>query len=176
MAAAPLRNISYTHEALINWMLENPDRPLRDAAAYFGYTQAWISTVIHSDIFQAKLGARQEAVFAQIATDIPSKLRTAANIALERVTLKLEETEDAGFLLDATDKLLHRMGFAPNGSLTKTINMQVSQTSNTFLVSSEQLAAARALIKQPEPETALVLETLPNHPDYVGAERLSSGG
>lgn len=146
--SAQIGKISYSHEALMNWLLVNPDRPLRDAAAYFGYTQAWISTVIHSDIFQAKLFARQEKVFAQVAQDLPTKLAGAAHIALERMTEKLTTTEDPKYLLDATDKLLHRMGYAPAAARAPQGAPVIQNTQiNNFSVSSADLNAARELAR-----------------------------
>lgn len=152
MANTPIQRVAYTHEALINWMVENPERPLGDAAAYFGYTQGWLSCIIHSDVFQAKLARRQEAVFAQIAQDIPSRLRGAADLALNGLTEKLEGGgQDAKFLLDATDKLLHRMGYAPASARNPLGTPQVVQNNtqiNNYTVNSTDLAAARALARQ----------------------------
>jgi len=142
-----IKRISFTHEALVNWLVENPERSLRDCAEYFGYTQSWLSQIIHSDIFQARLGARQDAVFAQVAQDIPAKLRGITDVALEKLGRKIEEVEDADFILDATDKLLHRNGYAPNSSRnvggpnSLTVNQQV----NVFAVDRNMLADARAL-------------------------------
>lgn len=148
MAENQIGKISYTHEAFINWLLENPERPLRDAAAYFGYTQAWLSTILHSAVFQAKLSERQDAVFASVAQDIPSKLRAAADIGLEKLTLKLENTEDGEFILDATDKLLHRMGYAPSASRNPVTPAHVTNNTqiNMFQVDAAQLAEARQRI------------------------------
>lgn len=152
MANTPIQRVTYSHEALINWMVENPDRPLRDAAAYFGYSQGWLSCIIHSDVFQAKLARRQEEVFAQIAQDIPSRLRGAADLALNGLTEKLENgNPDAKFLLDATDKLLHRMGYAPASARNPLGTAQVVQNNtqiNNYTVNASDLAAARALAKQ----------------------------
>ena len=144
---AELRRISFSHEALIGWMIANPHRNLRDAAAYFDYTQAWLSSIIHSDLFQAKLAERQNEVFALIAQDIPSKLAAATDVALEKLALKLEETEDAKFLLDSADKLLHRMGYAPASARNPVgsgAGAAVTQN-NTFIIGSGDLAAARQL-------------------------------
>lgn len=146
--SAQIQRISYSHEALINWLLENPDRPLRDAAAYFGYTQSWVSTVIHSDIFQAKLLLRQDAVFGCIAQDIPSRLRAAANIGLDRVTNILETSNDSKLLIDATDKILHRMGYAP-AAKAPTVDAQVVNNTqiNNFTISASDLTEARELMQ-----------------------------
>ena len=157
-----LGKLSYSHDALINWLLVNPDRPLRDAAAYFGYTQAWISTIIHSDVFQAKLLTRQNAVFVQVSQSIPAKLGAAVNIALERMTEKLELCDDPKYLLDATDKLLHRMGYAPAAARTP-VGAPVIQTNtqiNNFTVSALDLEAARMMAQaaNAKPVAPLLIE------------------
>ena len=139
-----IANISFTHEALINWLIANPERKLRDCAAYFGYTQAWLSCIIHSDIFQAKLAERQNAVFAAVAQDIPEKLRGCADLALEKLAIKLEETEDAKYVLDAADKLLAKMGYGPATARNPSPAAALTQN-NTFIIGAGDLAAARQL-------------------------------
>lgn len=181
MAATGIQKISFSHEALINWLVENPHRQLRDCAAYFGYTQAWLSQIIHSDIFQAKLAERQNEVFALIASDIPEKLRGVTDVALEKLGRALEETEDPKFALDAADKLLHRMGYAPAsarnpvgtpGGITQ------NNTQNVFMVGAGDLAAARALqhemaVRLDREEAVLTIppsagaEVSENPPDYL---------
>lgn len=158
MAAVGIKAISFSHEALINWLIMNPDRPMRDAAAYFGYTQAWLSTIVHSDIFQAKLSDRQDEVFANVASDLPAKLRAATDLALSGLTEKLETTGDAKFLLDATDKLLHRMGYAPASARNPVGVTQVNNTqiNNTYSVCADDLAQARALAKARAPAPLLI--------------------
>lgn len=160
-----IANISPTHEAIMNWLLQNPGVPLRQCADHFGYTQSWLSTVIHSDIFQAKLRERQDAVFVRVADDIPAKLRSLADVTIEKLTAQIERTEDPEFLLDTADKVLHRMGYAPS-SARNGGNVTVNQQNN-FTVNAADLAQARQLMGNapavlPAPqgaaETALICE------------------
>lgn len=144
---AEIKRVSFTHEALILWLIENPHRSLRDCSEYFGYTQAWLSTIIHSDAFQAQLRRRQDQCAAMVMQDIPSKLRGASDIALEKLTMQLEKTEDAKFLLDATDKLLHRMGYAPASTRNPGGNQINNVQNNTIVVSGDDLAAARSMLQ-----------------------------
>ncbi|HEU4854501.1 MAG TPA: hypothetical protein VFS89_04340, partial [Nitrosospira sp.] len=141
-----IKKVTFTHEALILWMLENPHRSLRDAAAYFGYTQSWLSTIIHSDAFQEQLRKRQDELAIMTGHDIRAKLRAATDVALGGLTRSLETTEDPKFLLDATDKLLHRMGYAPASARNPGGPVQQTNIQNNITVSSDDLAAARALI------------------------------
>lgn len=141
-----VKKVSFTHEALILWLLENPHRPLRDCAEYFGYTQAWLSTIIHSDAFQEQLQKRQQEFAILTGIDIRKKLGAATDIALEGLTRKLEECQDPEFLLDATDKLLHRMGYAPASARNPAGQVITNNVQNNITVSTTDLQEARALL------------------------------
>ena len=54
--------LRYSHEALIDLMIAQPTLTQNQLADRFGYTPAWISTIITSDAFQAQLAARRKAV------------------------------------------------------------------------------------------------------------------
>ena len=47
--------MNYTHQACIDLMIAHPELTQRAIAKRFGYTEAWLSTVICSDAFQAML-------------------------------------------------------------------------------------------------------------------------
>ena len=153
-----LVRLSHTHEQMLNWLVLNPDRNLRECADHFGYTQSWVSSVLHSDLFQAALKDKQLAIAARVAGSIPEKLRRAADVGIEKLTTALENTEDPEFILDATDKILHRMGYAPvsarNPAGTPALGGVGQQ--NNFFVTAGDLSAARELMQRtasasPEP-------------------------
>lgn len=144
-----LVKLSHTHEMLMNWLLCNPDKSLRECADNFGYTQSWVSSIIHSDIFQHELARRQQGIAVKIADSIPQKLRRAGDIAVEKLTTVLEQTEDPEFILDATDRILHRLGYAPQSSRAPQggAGMILNQT-NVYTASSDDLASARELMQR----------------------------
>lgn len=127
----------------MDWMLENPGRSLRECAAFFGYSQPWISTVIHSDVFQAKLRERRDDIDAVIAADIPSKLRAVADIALERLADAVSKSDSPGFIHETADMVLNRLGYGPQrgGGVTVNAAPQVQ-----FVISRDDLAQARGAI------------------------------
>jgi len=143
--SAQIQKVSFTHESVILWMLENPHRSLRDCAEYFGYSQTWLSTVIHSDAFQEQLKKRQNEFAALTGIDIRNKLQAATDVAIEGLTRQLEKTEDGKFLLDAADKLLHRMGYAP-ASVRNPAGPVTNNTQVNLTVNANDLAEARAMI------------------------------
>lgn len=146
-SAPGIKKMSPTHEAIINWFLENPGRSQRDCATVFGVTQAWLSTLVHSDAFQERLARRQDEMAALVGLSLTERITAAAEVAVEGLTRKLEECEDPAFLLDATDKLCHRLGFAPRGQGSAAPG--TATTNNTqinIVASAEDLRAARALM------------------------------
>src|SRR5687768_285659 len=151
---AEIKRVSFTHEAFANWLIESPHRSLRDAAEYFNYTQAWLSQILHSDAFQEVLRKKQAIVSAVIIADLPGKLRGVADVALSKLSEKIEKSEDPDFLLDATDKLLHRMGYAPSSARNPgAITIQNNTVNQTIAVPQEALATARnALLAKAQPQ------------------------
>jgi hypothetical protein len=57
-----LQKCSYTHDALIDLIIEQPQLDQNKLAAHFGYTPGWISNILASDAFQAKMALRREEV------------------------------------------------------------------------------------------------------------------
>ena len=138
-----IARMSHKHEQIVNWLLQNPEKSLRECADTFNYSQGWLSQLIHSDIFQAQLKGRQEAVFVQVAQDIPTKLKGLADIAIEKVTRIISETEEPAIVIDVFDKTLNRLGYAPQkNSASAPAATQV----NMLMVSKDALAEARLMI------------------------------
>lgn len=57
-----LQKVHYTHEALIELIIENPTWTQGQFAAKFGYTQGWLSNILASDAFKARMAARREEI------------------------------------------------------------------------------------------------------------------
>jgi hypothetical protein len=132
------------HEQMLNWVLENPEKGLREMAAHFGYSMSWLSRVMNSDLFRAKLAERQEVLFARIADDIPAKLRGLANVAIERLGEKLEGSEDPRFIRESFDSVMEYMGYGqPRGNGAGAGGINPMQQNNFFVVQKEDLSRLR---------------------------------
>jgi hypothetical protein len=141
-----LSNISHTHEAVMNWMITNPEKSLRECAAHFRYTQSWLSVLIHSDLFQARLKEKQEQVFALVAQDVPAKLGALANIGTEKLLQQMEKSEDPKFIHEVTKTALASLGFGSKGAgPANNVNAQNVQQ-NFYVASQADLEAARGMI------------------------------
>lgn len=163
MAGTGVQKLSHTHEAVMDWLVLNPDRSLRECADHFGYTQPWLSTLIHSDIFQAKLAERRLEVNARIAASIPEKLTAVADIALDKLAEKVSASEDPDFILDAADRALHRMGFAPAsarnpGGSPGLPGPGPGAVQNNFFITGNDLAQARQIMQAAGQQIPLTID------------------
>ncbi len=148
----PPQRLSHTHEQILNWMVLNPELSMRHCADHFGYTQSWLSTLVRSDLFQAALRERQIMVASRVAASIPAKLAAVADVALDKLGEMVEKSEDPEFILDAADKALHRMGYAPQSSRNpagspSTFGPGAVVQQNNVFIGQADLAEARALMQ-----------------------------
>lgn len=87
----PLK-VSYTHDAMIDLMIANPMITQNAIAAHFGYTPSWVSIVMSSDAYRARLEARrEELVDPAIRVTIEERFRALAVKSLEVLQKKLEQ-------------------------------------------------------------------------------------
>ena len=117
--SASIATVNFSHEAVIDWMLSNPYKNLGVCATAFGYTQSWLSTVIHSDAFRAEYQRRRNQLNEMIANGIQSRMAEVSKKALEHLEEYLgKDTDDLDprLVLDIADRTLHRQGYAPSKS------------------------------------------------------------
>lgn len=110
--------LNHTHEAIARWLLENPTRSLGECAKEFGYTQSWLSCIIHSDAFQVKLRQMQQEADAVVIMDVPARLRGVAAAALDGIASQVDHALNDGngvlhrqFLHDTAELTLKALGY-----------------------------------------------------------------
>lgn len=171
--AAPT-STSPTHDQIALWLLQNPGPRLSSRCAEaFGYTLPWISTLINSDAFRARLSEVQALADAAVAVDIPAKLRGVASLALDALTEQLDTAaKDGGmlhreFVKETADMALHRLGYAPQKQQSAP-GLIVNQQNNFLPVAASDLAAARQhFAPATSPATGAIpqfVEVLPSDP------------
>lgn len=165
-----VQRVSHTHEAILQFMIANPAAPLGLVAAHFGYTQPWLSTLIHSDAFQAQLRRRQNEVFGEVViAELKDKIVGAAHIAIDKLAEKVEVANDIRDVTDAAEMLLKSLGYgAP-----KAVPAQVSQTNVYNFADKETLARSRELMRratlpEPVPPGEPLASEMAPRPDIVG--------
>jgi len=137
--------VSHRHDAIMNFMLANPTAKLGDVAAEFAVTQPWLSCIIHSHAFKAKLREKQEMMFGDLAATITEKLEAVAHATLDNLLdHALATTAGPMMNLEIADKVLHRLGYAPKTSPVP--GAQTFNQTNNFVVNRADLARAREQI------------------------------
>lgn len=86
-----IKKVNYTHDSCIDQIIANPWITQRALAAYFGYTEGWISQVFASDAFQSRLAERKnELVDPTIRATIEERFKALVIQSLEVLKRKLE--------------------------------------------------------------------------------------
>lgn len=107
-----LKKLSHRHHAIMDFMLANPTLPMSKVAEHFGVTQAWLSTVRHSDLFKARLAERRMMMDQDQAHRIGSKLQTLAEKGIDALCdVVKDEEQTADAKLNATKTALEAIGF-----------------------------------------------------------------
>lgn len=153
MTTAVVQKLSIKHNAIMDFMIANPEMLLGDVAKKFGVTPGWLSQLIHSSLFQAELAYKKEVMFGELTITIKDRITNIAHGTLN----KLEQLTDAGALsvdqtLDLAELTLKSLGFGAPKTQGQ-IQPQVGQQ-NIFIgqsVTPQILQEARAaMLTKPE--------------------------
>lgn len=158
MSANPtaIKRVSIRHEAIMDYLMCNPGMPLGNVAMHFGITQAWLSQIIHSDVFQEMLRKKQDIGFHHTVLPIKEKMLVVAHQALDRLVEELPLEKSASNLSSIAGDVLERLGYTSKAPAVQINNQQ----NNTVTVLQEEIAAARALYgRAAEPLPALEVST-----------------
>lgn len=99
-AGVPPANFLNAHNCIIDQLLIDPSITTKSLALKTGYTRGWLSRVMQSDAFQAKLAERSKALVDPIVmAKIEERLKGITNTALEILEEKLENTQSADLAL-----------------------------------------------------------------------------
>lgn len=155
-----IQRLSHRHEAIMEWLIANPEKRLGECALVFGVSQAWLSTIIHSGVFRDRYQALIGEHIDDRVMPIRDQLTGVAVSAIEKLGRAVDASIDPDFILSVADKTLHRLGYAPSKapSAPGTSNTQVN---NFYSVSKEELEAARARRRELYEGTATDAEELP---------------
>lgn len=111
-AAGAIERVKYTHDALIDVIIQNPTIKQKDLAEHFGYTQAWLSRIMNSDAFLARLAERKkDIVDPSLTLSVEEKLRALADKSLDVVMEKLELSRSPDLGIKALEMTTKALGY-----------------------------------------------------------------
>lgn len=144
MAVNQVERLTPRHDLIIDFLIANPTMKMSDVARTFGVTPPWLSVIIHSDIFQAKLAEKQEVFFIRSTQSIKEKLETLAHLAIDDMIDRVEVQSDINNVREIAKVALDRIGFSPARGPVVGGNQYVQN--NFISASAEVLKAARQKI------------------------------
>lgn len=102
-ASNTLKKLTYTHEAMIDLILQEPTVKYSELAEIFGFSEGWIARVVNSDAFAARLAERKAALIdPQISRSLNDRLRGVTVKAIDLISEKLSSEEaGASYALEA---------------------------------------------------------------------------
>lgn len=121
-AANAIERVKYTHDGFIDMIIANPAISQAALASHFGYTQAWVSRIMNSDAFQARLAVRKgDIVDPTLVATIDEKLKALASKSLDVVLEKLSVTQNPDTALKALEITSKALGY---GARQQNLNVQ----------------------------------------------------
>lgn len=146
MSRMQLKDLNHRHEGIAHWLMANPDKNMGDCARALGYTQAWLSQVIHTDAFQAYYQRLLEDYVDDRVRPLRDKINNIAHKACGALEDQLDTPEfiPPKDLASIADRALQRLGYG-GGSANGASNPQsLTQINNYYSVDQDTLARARA--------------------------------
>ena len=118
MSSTPsLKRMAYHHDAMVDLILQDPTVTSRELGEVFGLTPAWVSRVLASDSFQARLAQRKGALLDPIiARSLNDRLRTVAIRSMDIIEEKLAAEPSASYAMDALELATMGLGVVSHAS------------------------------------------------------------
>lgn len=163
MEALELKKLSNRHETLALWMVCNPHRSQGDAARALGYTQAWVSRVAGSDMFQARMRGLRRQLQAETLDKIGTLVAKGAELSMTFLNRQLEsalENQAAGMPVGLSDRTALETGSMALKALGYGVPTAPTEQRHLHVhVTAEQLRAARERGASPRTDVPLKATT-----------------
>lgn len=125
-----IQKVRYTHEAMIDMIVAEPGVSQNELAMRFGYTPAWISTVMASDAFKERLAARRTelvdpAIVATVEERFEAVTKRSLEVLQEKLAMPAASVPDQ-LALQAAALGARGLGKGGFGSSSSQVNVQVN--------------------------------------------------
>lgn len=174
--ATGISKLSHKHHAILDYIVANPETKLGIVAKKFDVSQSWLSTIIHSDLFQHQLQEMLEGVHSDLALSIHDKLDNIAHLALDRLENSLRNEDDTEVLRKTAGQVLEQAGYTSRAPREDGVNTQ----NNTFIFANRELIERTSknigqTIEARQPALESANENNPRTDSPSAAEELPSG-
>jgi hypothetical protein len=132
-----LDKVRYTHQDMIDFIIQNPWVSQNELAMRYGYSPGWVSNIMASDAWQSALASRREEVIdPDLKATIEERFRGMTILSLQKLQQKLEAPQVSDqVVLRAVELGAKACGIGGNRAPTVAVNETVIN-----LFSPERLA------------------------------------
>ncbi len=152
-----IKSVRAWHEQIVDYMLQNPHRTQGEMAEFFSKTEAWLSSVINSDLFRDYKALRFTQHQDNVSHSVIERVSGLAGLSLEVLKERIEEERDdipLGIVLDSATLMLKSMGFGPKPVTARATTIHL----NVNGASAEVLAEARNDLRRTHVENTVEAE------------------
>lgn len=111
-SAKILKKVRYSHDAMIDQIISNPSVSEIELGEMFGYSKQWVSRLMCSDAFQARLALRREEIVdPKLTATLEERIRGVAFASLKVIQDNLEANPTIGNALKAAELTLKGMNY-----------------------------------------------------------------
>lgn len=97
-----IKSTNFSHEAIIDVMIQRPRIQQKELAAMFNYSEGWMCRLINSDAFQARIAQRRsELVDPGLARRLNARLEGLTMQAVDTLSRKLDASDSADLALES---------------------------------------------------------------------------
>ncbi|MGH7473059.1 MAG: hypothetical protein ACREJW_03885 [Candidatus Methylomirabilales bacterium] len=149
MGAIP-KKFNWWYDAIIDWMLANPDKALVDCARDLGRHVEYVRIIVRSDLFQTKYQERRAELNARMNLAIIDRASRVGVRAMDIMIERMEDTPERiplDALVSMADKTLHHLGY---GQPRAAPGIQATQVNVNLSVGREVLEEARRKMREIE--------------------------
>lgn len=158
--------MNWWYESVSDWLLQNPDKNLKDAAVFFNVTPTWIYVLTKSRPFVEYHEARRTEHNYLVSVGVIDKATAVADMALDHLSQKMVDVGDTlpvKVLTEVADTMLARIGYgggsrgaSPNGA--SAVSVQVDVNLITEARSAHQARLMSMAPPKPPPDLSKLIE------------------
>ena len=137
MSATQLKKMSWWHESILDWELNNPDKSMGECALTFGVTETWLSIIRNSDIYKEYAAQRRILHNENVSKSIIERVEEVAGVSLEVLQERIDRerhTIGLGIVNDTCGMALKALGFGvKHGGEGSQVNVMIGVASPELL-------------------------------------------
>jgi hypothetical protein len=129
---ALINKMSYTHDAMVDLILQNPMISQGDIARTFGYTESWVSQIVRSDSFRESLAARKgELIDPILKASLEDRINALAHRSIDILLEQLDMKGNPEIALKALDLTTRAKNYGAGVHLTQNFVVAMPQKSES---------------------------------------------